>query len=238
MHRREYNFILFIAFILLGILVAVQFRSTIYLNNQRAQSILDAERVLDQLNREKALENDLRGQIEVALSQKEAIEKTFLEETFDRELNKEWEKIRLKAGLVSVKGQGIEITLDDAPAKIGGDPGKLIIHDQDIRIILNELKNAGAQAISINGERIVNTSEQVCAGPIILINGNRYPVPYVINVIGDADRLYSSMMESKRMNIMKQDKIRVEIKKVNEIIVPGFSGNIQNLISGLEEIKK
>ncbi|HHW30541.1 MAG TPA: DUF881 domain-containing protein [Clostridiaceae bacterium] len=238
MRRKEYNFVLFIAFIILGILVAVQFRSTIYFNKQRAQSMLDAEKVLEQLNREKALETDLRGQIEVALAQKEAIEKTFLEETFDWELNKEWEIIRLKAGLVSVKGEGIQITLDDAPAKVGGDPYRLIIHDQDIRIILNELKNAGAQAISINGERIVTTSEQVCAGPIILINGNRYPVPYVINVIGDADRLYESMMASKRINIMKQDKIRVDIKKVNEITVPGFSGNIQNLISGLEEIKK
>lgn len=238
MRRKEYNLVLFVAFIILGMLVAVQFRSTIYLNRQRAQNTLDAERVLEQLNREKAVEADLRGQIEIALSQKEAIEKTFLEENFDRELNREWEMIRLKAGLVSVKGEGIQITLDDAPAKVGGDPYRLIIHDQDIRIILNELKSAGAQAISINGERIVTTSEQVCAGPIILINGNRYPVPYVINVIGDADRLYESMMESKRINIMKQDKIRVEIKKVSEIIVPGFSGNIQNLISGLEEIKK
>jgi uncharacterized protein YlxW (UPF0749 family) len=163
MRQKDYNFIFLIAFIILGILVAVQFRSTIDLRNQKQQNVTDSEKLLAQLNMEKSIESELRGEIEIIYTQKEAIEKTIIEEKYDTVLVNEWETIRLKAGLIDVKGPGIEIKLDDAPAKVGGDPNKLIIHDQDIRIILNELKKAGAQAISINGERIGATSEQVCA---------------------------------------------------------------------------
>ena len=68
-------------------------------------------------------------------------------------------------------------------------PSWFIIHDYDIRTILNELKTAGAQAIAINGERVVPMSEQICVGPTIIINDNRYPVPYIIEAIGEPDGL-------------------------------------------------
>lgn len=238
MQKKEYNFIVLITFLLLGLLIAVQFRSTLYINNQKSQNMMDAEKLVGRLNREKATESELRRKIEIALAQKEDIEKLFLEEKEDTVLAFERESVRLKAGLADVKGPGIEIKLDDAPAKMGGDPRKLIIHDQDIKIIINELKSAGAQAISINGERISAISEQICAGPTILINKNRYPVPYTINAIGNIDKLYTSMIESERINIMIQDKIRIEIKKSSEVLVPRFNGELLNLISGLEEVKK
>lgn len=102
------------------------------------------------------------------------------------------------------------------------------------------MKKAGAQAISIKGERVVSTSEVVCAGPTILINGNRYAVPYEICAIGDPDLLYDSLMRSERVALMIEDKIRVEIKKSKDIWVPRFSNidNIDKYISGLEAVKK
>ena len=113
-----------------------------------------------------------------------------------------------------------------------------IITRKDDKIILNDLKKAGAQAISINGERIVAISEQVCAGPTILVNRNRYPVPYIINAIGDPDLLYESLSRSERIALMIEDRIRVEIKKSKEVIVPGFShsDNLDDFISHLEVV--
>jgi len=112
----------------------------------------------------------------------------------------------------------------------------LIIHDQDLRIILNELKKGGAQAISINGERIMPMSEQVCAGPTILINKNRYTAPYIIKAIGDPDNLYKVMINCNRLGLMIRDKIKVKIDKSDEITIELFKGinEIDKLISGME----
>ena len=71
-------------------------------------------------------------------------------------------------GITNLEGQGIEITLKDDPnatrETIGvyDDITYHIVHDADLRAIVNELKNAGAEAISINGQRLVNTTAITC----------------------------------------------------------------------------
>lgn len=243
MQKTDKKFIFFIIFLVLGVVLAVQFRSTLYTKKQKASTALNVERLIAQLNEEKKVEAELKARIEENLKLREEHLKAYIETKNDNELKRKWETIetiRLKAGLTDVKGPGIILKLDDAPARLNNeDPSSLIIHDQDVKIIVNELKKAGAQAISINGERIVATSEQECAGPTILINRNRYPVPYIINVIGDPDVLYESLSKSERIAFMIQDKIRVEIKKSNEVFVPRFShsDHLANFISQLEVIK-
>lgn len=68
-------------------------------------------------------------------------------------------------GMTNLVGQGIEITVKDSnPANIGpfDDISDLIVHDADLRRIVNDLKNAGAEAISINGQRLVNSTAITC----------------------------------------------------------------------------
>lgn len=241
MQKRKSKFIFFVTFLLLGTILAAQFRTTLYKNQQKAAAAFNIENLISQINKEKETEAQLKNDMEESIKRRDELRKAFFEDTNDDSLWSEWESIRLIAGLTDVSGPGIEIKLDDAPAKAGGDPRLLIIHDSDIKKILNELKKAGAQAISINGERIVNTSEQVCAGPTILINKNRYPVPYVINVIGDPDLLYEAVSGSEALTLMIEDKIRVEIKKLKTIKVPKFNDEINkldDLISELEVVRK
>jgi len=238
MYRSDSRVIFFLTFILLGIVLAVQFRSTLYTNTQRDSSALNAEMLISQLDEGSRTEISLRAEIEKYMTSNENYIKAYIENRNDDILRMEWEIIRLKAGLTDVKGPGIIIKLDDALARQSNNTQFLIIHDQDVRIILNELKKAGSQAISINGERIISTSEQVCAGPTILINRNRYAVPYIINAIGDPDILYEGLSMCERIGLMIKDNIRVEIKKTKEIIVPKYSNNAANLISGLEVVKK
>ena len=71
-------------------------------------------------------------------------------------------------GITNLEGQGVEITLRDDPTAtketigIFDDISNHIIHDGDLRAVVNELKNAGAEAISINGQRLVNTTAITC----------------------------------------------------------------------------
>ena len=68
-------------------------------------------------------------------------------------------------GMTNLVGKGIEVTVKDSnPANIGpfDDISELIVHDADLRRIVNDLKNAGAEAISINGQRLVNSTAITC----------------------------------------------------------------------------
>jgi uncharacterized protein YlxW (UPF0749 family) len=215
------NFILFIVFIVFGIVIAMQFRSTIYSRNQKEKNSLNSEELLSQIVSEQNQIESLKTSIDENLVLKEKYIRAFVQSLDSGAITEDRSEIMLKAGMTDVKGPGITIKLDDASVRMEDTPlDWLIIHDQDIKIILNELKKAGAQAISINGERVVSMSEQICAGPTILINGNRYSVPYVINAIGNPDHLYETIKMSERIAEMIDYNIRVEINKSKEITIP------------------
>jgi uncharacterized protein YlxW (UPF0749 family) len=241
MKKSERNYILLIIFLIFGIVLAVQFKSTLYVKRQTASDTLDANALMKQLAAVQKETEDLKASISDNLILRDNIIKNYIDQNNDYRLTDEWDKLKSTAGLTDVKGPGITIKLNDAPARQLNTPVKwIIIHDNDIKIILNDLKKSGAQAIAINGERVEPMSEQVCAGPTILINGNKYSVPYVIDAIGDPDILYDSLSKNERLAEMMQFKIRVEIAKSNEIKISKFSSadNLGRFISGLEEINK
>ncbi|HHW49688.1 MAG TPA: DUF881 domain-containing protein [Clostridiaceae bacterium] len=238
MQSSDKRFIFFVVFLILGIVLAVQFRSTLYAKRIKSQSELDLEELAAQIEEETKTSNMLKAQIDEVMTYNEILIKEYLADQNDDKLSIEWEKMRLLAGFTDVKGPGVIIKLDDAtPGKTDIAASSLLVHDQDIKIILNELKAAGAQAISINGERITAVSEQVCAGPTILINKNRHSVPYEICAIGDPDALYDALANSEHVQFMIRDNIKVEIKKSKEVIVPRFSGKPENYLTGLEVLK-
>lgn len=238
MYKNKNKYILLVIFLILGIALAIQFKSTLYTKKLNASSTMNIDKLIEQLASEQKETDAIKAVIDENMKLKEEFIKTYIEQKQDDTLDlQDW----IKAGLTDMKGPGIIIKLDDAPARQPDTPVNwLIIHDQDIKIILNELKKAGAQAIAINGERVVPMSEQVCAGPTILINSNRYSVPYIIDVIGDPDILYDSISNCERIAEMIDYKIRVEISKSKELLIPKFSGadNIDTLISGLEVVIK
>lgn len=241
MKKTGSQYIFLIVFLIFGIVVAVQIKSTLYTKRITASNTLNIETLKEQLAKEQKATDELKAAIDENLVMKNDFIKTYVEQQNDVQLADDWERIKLSTGLVDVKGPGITIKLDDAPARQPDTPVNwLIIHDQDIKVILNELKKAGAQAISINGERVVPMSEQLCAGPTILINDNRYSVPYYIEAIGNPDVLYESISESSRIAEMTEFKIRVEINKSKELTLAKFSGadKLDRYISGLEVVKK
>lgn len=102
-------------------------------------------------------------------------------------------------GTIDVKGNGIVITVADNSNMTSQTVGVLdnisnyLIHDRDLLMLVNELKNAGAEAISINGERIINTTSITCDGNVILINGNKISSPFEIKAIGSQEALLGAI---------------------------------------------
>lgn len=88
---------------------------------------------------------------------------------------------KMQAGYQKLQGKGVIIELMDSEEEAGDgeNPNNLLIHDQDILILLNDLKVAGAEALSVNGQRIVARSEIKCSGATITINGTTYGQPFI-----------------------------------------------------------
>jgi len=234
--------VLFVVFLLFGMIITMQFRTILLAQQQNnagqasVQSLaLELEqvksegiRLLEELQRLEKEKNEIIRQISNDGN-------PMLNELLTRR-----QELMVINGFTDVKGNGVIITLNDAPARGEMDPSQLIIHDMDIVQILNVLREAGAQAISINDERIITTSKHFCVGPTILINQKRYPVPYIIKAIGDPDRLYNAIEESEAVIIMRIYNIQVDVRKEQEILIPGYKvyGKIENMISGLEVVEK
>lgn len=240
MKKNGSQYILFVIFLIFGIVVAVQIKSTINAQNTASSKSISTETLKQEIVEVQKEIDSLKAEIDENLIQRNDIINEYINIQNDEALSSEWENIRLATGLANVKGAGITVTLDDAADILNDVEVRYqLIHDGDIQVILNELKIAGAQAISVNGERIVPMSEQLCAGPTIRINGNRYPVPYYIEAIGDPDKLYDAMNESTRIAWLRVFNKRVEINKVKELNLSKFSGydNLDRYLSGLEVVK-
>ncbi|ADL07718.1 DUF881 domain-containing protein [Thermosediminibacter oceani] len=145
-------------------------------------------------------------------------------------MKQELEKARMVAGLVEGTGPGIIITLDDSnvPKQPGEDPNLFLIHDEDILKVVNELFAAGAEAVSVNGQRIIATTEIRCVGPTIMINSVRMAPPFVIQAIGNPENLESSMkMRGGIIESLEVFGIQVDIKKHDNIVMPAYTGSVK-----------
>ena len=90
--------------------------------------------------------------------------------------------LKIKVGEVALRGPGVVVTVNDSQVtpKAGENPNLYVIHDDDLLRLLNELRAAGAEALAINKERLLDVSEVRCAGPTVSVNNTRFTPPYEI----------------------------------------------------------
>ena len=101
----------------------------------------------------------------------------------------------------------MRVTLTDAPNDVkpaGVDDDALVVHQQDIQAVVNALWKGGAEAVSIQGQRIITTSGIKCVGNSVVLHGIPYAPPYVIEAIGDAGRMAAALKESRALTIYRQ----------------------------------
>ncbi len=238
--NKGHNGMMFIIFLLLGILINLQFRGIIRSEPNGQASI---KKLAAELEAERKENRKLIEQLESIQAEREQLWKNLGNNLNNQEINnllrmRDYENFR--AGLTAVKGSGIVITMEDAPAKGELDIEDYIIHDNDINIILNELKANGAQAISVNGERVMFSTKPVCAGPTIIVNNNRYPPPYVIKAIGDPDILYEAIETMAQVAFMRLMDIRINVVKQDDIIINKYNiyTSLEESLKGLEVVSK
>ncbi|MCW2804503.1 MAG: hypothetical protein JWN06_2720 [Propionibacteriaceae bacterium] len=111
------------------------------------------------------------------------------------------------AGLQAVTGPAVTVTLDDAPTSViaeGVEADYLVVHQQDIQAVVNALWEGGAEAMTIQGQRVISTTGIKCVGNTVVLHGIPYAPPYVIRAVGSQDRMAASLNKSDFIGIYKQ----------------------------------
>lgn len=112
-----------------------------------------------------------------------------------------------RVGLTPVSGPGVTVTLDDAPSSVaanGIEPDLLVVHQQDIQAVVNALWSGGAEAMTIQKQRVISTTAVKCVGNTVVLHGIPYSPPYQISAIGDPTRLHDALAESEPIQIYQQ----------------------------------
>jgi len=141
--------------------------------------------------------------------------------------NSEYHRIKNQAGFTDLAGQGIMVTVDDHEAE---DPahGGNIITDTDLLKIVNDLRGADAEAIAINGQRILATSEIREVGRHINVNLVRLAPPYHIVAIGNSSALRNSLeIKYGICEDLRERGVEVGVVETEWVVVPAFSGNLR-----------
>ena len=134
-------------------------------------------------------------------------------------LEEELEQTNLLVGKTNVIGDGVIITLQDNEEKS--------IVASDLRTLINELKLAGAEAISINDKRVLNMTEIVDVNGRILINEDHTVSPFVVKAIGDQTYLSSALSLKNSGFIDSYTKLgrTVEMREEKNISILAYNGS-------------
>ncbi len=155
------------------------------------------------------------------------MEETATKKASDPAAQQTIQELRLRSGQVALTGPGVIVTIDDSKiaSKAGDNQNLYIIHDDDLLKVINELRAAGAEAISVNGQRLMATSEIRCAGPTLSVNNVRSAPPYEIRAIGDTQTLENSLrMRGGVMETLRVWGIQLEIQVAENVTVPAYKG--------------
>jgi len=213
--------------LILGLALALQFR-----NVQRIGGVVSLQRAEDLTRRVEQLqqENDgLRSQVRENQRRITEFENAIEDEDDSvRLVNDQLERARTIAGLTDLEGPGVIVSIDVKQAlDWGADVIVQDLHFTDLLKLVNELNAAGAEAISINDERIISTTEIRSAGNFIMINTNRYNTPFEIKAIGNPETLEASLKLLGGVTDELSAHLDIRIRSENVIRIPKFGGHLE-----------
>lgn len=148
-------------------------------------------------------------------------------------LARELDELALQTGMTPVTGPGVVVTLSDAPAEVkppGVDEDLLIVHQQDIQAVVNALWSGGAEAMTVQDQRVTSLTGIKCVGSTVVLRGVPYAPPYVISAIGDPQKLAEALAGSRFLAIYRQyvDAYGLGYSQagVPELSLPGYKGSL------------
>jgi uncharacterized protein YlxW (UPF0749 family) len=142
-------------------------------------------------------------------------------------------KLQEISGLTAARGPGVRVTLTDAPRSInvpGLDPNVLVVHQQDIQAFVNALWSGRAEAVSLQGQRLISTTGIKCVGNTVVLDGVPYSPPYVIEAIGDPVRLNAALAASPEVVTYRayvtRYRLGLKTKSLADIKMLAYAGTV------------
>ena len=136
--------------------------------------------------------------------------------------------LRQRMGLVGAEGPGLIVTLDDSTERESpsGNLNDLVIHSQDVQAVANGLWGAGAEALSVNGQRVVPTSAILCVGNTLLINGTVHSPPFRFTAVGAdlRDRFSADPLVERLAEDADRFNLGFKIEERDRVSVPAYTG--------------
>lgn len=231
MNKKQIGITLGIMCFILTFAIAVQIRTMNSASSTASQTLADNE-LRDSVLKWKEKYDNMSEEVKRAEKTLEAVRQTATQNNTTASAKEELKKNQTLLGLTDVKGSGIVIEFQDG--KLDNtflaidEPSKVLVHFEDILSLVNELRNSGAEAIEVNGQRIVNTSAITCEGTVIKINGERIGSPFTIKAIGSQALLYGQIIrEGSYLNVMKDTGVDViAVTQEDEITIEKYKGTM------------
>ena len=148
-------------------------------------------------------------------------------DTLISSMKQELEQANVLAGLATVRGEGVVVTIEDSTdTSLSAEAG--LVHDTDLTAVVTELKAAGAEAISINGQRIISTTAIRCVGPTIQVNSVKVASPFYIKAIGNAKYLESALnIKNGVVDSLKAYGIKVDVETDDRITIDKYENALK-----------
>lgn len=234
MKSNEATIFVFSASIIIGILISLN----INLSRKNERVVLNAKQYQDAYNLKIKLHNDISDLHDKMDYYNDKLLKYEYSDKSKSEIlngiNEEIDTNSIALGTIDVHGQGIKVTINDAEQDFVSERSNdihKIVHDIDIMSVINDLRAAGAEAISINNQRVIETTEVYCDGPFLSINGVQLSAPFKIYAIGNKENLKNNMLDYHNYLSFLMSPARglmVELDEQDDIIIKGYDGKIKS----------
>ena len=150
--------------------------------------------LVSQIKARRADVDATRDRIVSARREVERLQTQYLDATAEgRAVSTRLDRLGVGTGRLAVEGPGVKVVVDDAPDATSSQQEVL---DKDLQKLVNALWESGAEAISVNGQRLTNLSAIRHAGSAITVNYRSLARPYVVSVIGDPDSIPARFVET------------------------------------------
>jgi uncharacterized protein YlxW (UPF0749 family) len=210
--------------LVLGALLGVQFHTQQLAGESQGRRQTTV--LVDRLTRNEAQITEQQDEIErlralVGEYEKQAASERGITQLMSDELH----TARIALGMVEVKGPGITLEVTDSTMKasegLGGGGDVYVIHDFDLLQIANELWRAGAEAISINGQRLITGSAISCSARLIEVNRVTVASPFIFQAIGDKEKLSAALnIRDGVLDRLRVLQFPVKLTPKDNVVIP------------------
>lgn len=226
MKKKSQYFFVFITAVILGFLISVNFN----FDRKQSYTSLNTMEYQEAIEERSRLYKEIESLKESNIDDNEKINQYKKDDVKNDEILKDMKEqiidYGMFTGLTAVEGPGIILTINDGITDVTEerfeDVMSKLLHDNDMALVLNDLRQAGAEAISVNNHRIVPWSGVVCAWAFIQFDDyNMESAPFKIYAIGDPEKLKAALLEDgSHVKQLMIKKLFVKIEEKEKITMP------------------